>query len=221
MFTFQTYDGTLHELEKLVVSWAIFYFQRLGKAKDVHQLSPLQQELLWRWSDILHYITPWAASAILDRIELVLHSTVITDRASLNNVPVVINGLSKIRLEPINEDIATKLEALAAKLFVFAAFSLSISTSHTALNEAWVQLFTNFLIQRHVTHLVTSIVSTPVGEVANQLVPSSLLYSLRVKFFDDIMDNFKSHKRLQTFRGDMRDYHPAYNVNPRRPVYVF
>lgn len=220
MFTFQTYDGTLPEFEKVVVSWAMFYFQRLTKYKDVASLPPLQQEILWRWADILHYVTPWAAGIVLERVELVLHSTVVTDRASLNNVPIIINGLSKIRLEPVTEEIGWQLEALAAKLFVFAAFTLSITTSHTALNEAYMQLFTNFLSQRYVTHLITTIVSTPVGEVANQLVPSSPLYALRSQFFDTIVSLFKSHKRLSSFRSELRDFHPIYNVNPRKPVYV-
>ena len=220
MFTFQTYDGSAPEIEKLVVSWAIFFFQRFSKYKDVASLPPLQQEILWRWADILHYVTPWASGLILDRIELILHSTVIVDRASLNTVPIIINGLSKIRLEPVTEEIGQQLEALAAKLFVFAAFSLSISTSHTALNEAWMQLFTNFLLQRYVTQLITSIVSTPMGEVANQLVPSSPLFAQRTMFFDRIMSHFKSHKRLATFRGELRDFHPIWNLNSRKPVYA-
>lgn len=216
MFAFQAYDGTLPQIEPLLVSWALHHFQRLSTQRSLAQLPLVQQEVLLRWADILHYLTPWAAGAILERVELILHSTVIVDRNSLNNVPLIVNGISKIRLEPLTPAISGNLEALVTKLFAFAAFTFSISTSHAALTEAWLELITNFLIQKHVTHLITTVVPTAAGEVALQLVPSSPLYAPRQAFFNQLINDFKSHKRLQTLRGELRDYHPIFSL--KKPI---
>jgi hypothetical protein len=216
VFILQEYEGGLPQLESFLVSWAIHHFQRYSKAKDMDQLTPIAKEILFRWSDILHYLTPWAANSILTRLDAILHSTVIVDRASLNSVPVIITGLSKIRLEPLNPELSTHLEALVNKLFAFAAFTFSISNSYALLNSSWQNLISNFLIQKHVTHLTTKIVPTQHGDVAIQLTPNSPLYASRVAFFDQIIANFKSHKRLQSIRGELRDYHPVYA--PRRAV---
>ena len=216
MYSFQGYDGELPDLEKTLVAWAVSTFQRYSRAKDFEAIPLLSRAVLDRWADILHYLTPWAAGTILTRVEAILHSTVIVDRNSLYSVPAMVYGLSKIRLEPLTPDLAYSLEALVTKLFAFAAFTFSISASHSVLAIAWQELLSNYLIQKHVTHLVKSIVPTQHGDVAIQLTPQSPLNAARVAFFDNIIALFKSHKRLHPIRGELREYHPAFN--PKKPV---